>query len=87
MSIYTKPTGPLTARDWVSLLWCSWLCICAFQQVIQEMFASTANFGLTVLVILDSHLQKFFEMVSEIDDMTKASSHQWDFLWQQAASS
>ena len=51
------------------------------------MFASTANFGLTVLVILDSHLQKFFEMVSEIDDMTKASSHQWDFLWQQAASS
>ena len=27
------------------------------------MFASTANFGLTVLVILDNHLQKFFEMV------------------------
>jgi hypothetical protein len=28
-------------------------------QVIQEMFASIADFGLTVLVILDNQLQKF----------------------------
>ena len=34
-------------------------------QVIQEMFASTADFGLAVLVILDNHMQKFFEMVSD----------------------
>ena len=53
-------------------------------QVIQEMFASTADFGLTVLVILDNHLQKFFEMVSDMEDMTKASSRQRDFLWRQA---
>ena len=53
-------------------------------QVIQEMFASTTNFGLTVLVILDNHLQKFFEMVSAMEDMTKASSRQRDFLWRQA---
>ena len=49
-------------------------------QVIQEMFASTADFGLTVLVILDNHLQKCFEMVSDMEDMTKASSRQRDFL-------
>ena len=30
-SIYTKPAHPLTARDQVSLLWLSWLCISAFQ--------------------------------------------------------
>ena len=53
-------------------------------QVIQEMFASTADFGLTVLVILDNHMQKFFEMVSDLEDMTKASSRQRDFLWNQA---
>ena len=46
--------------------------------VIQEMFASTADFGLTVLVILDNHLQKFFEMVLDMEDMTKATSHQRD---------
>jgi hypothetical protein len=38
------------------------------------MFASSEDFGLTVLVILDNHLQKFFEMVSEMDDATKAST-------------
>ena len=48
------------------------------------MFASTDDFGLTVLVILDNHLQKFFEMVSNMEDMTKASSRQRDFLWRQA---
>ena len=54
-------------------------------QVIQEMFASTADFRLTVLlVILHNHMQKFFEMVSDIEDMTKASSCQRDFLWNQA---
>ena len=52
-------------------------------QVIQEMVASTADFRLTVLVILDNHLKKFFEMVSEMEDMTKASSRQRDFLWHQ----
>ena len=53
-------------------------------QVIQEMFASSADFGLTVLVILDNHLQKFFEMVSDMENVTKASSRQRDFLWRQA---
>ena len=53
-------------------------------QVIQEMFASTADFGLRVLVVLDNHLKKFFEMVSDMEDMTKASSRQRDFLWCQA---
>ena len=53
-------------------------------QVIQEMFASTADFGLTVLVILDNHMQKFFEMVSDLEDMSKASSRHRDFLWNQA---
>ena len=53
-------------------------------QVIQEMFASTADFGLTVLVILDKHLKKFFDMVSDMEGMTKASSRQPDFLWRQA---
>ena len=54
-------------------------------QVIQEMFASSEDFGLTVLVILDNHLQKFFEMVSDMDDVTKASTRQRDFLWRHAA--
>jgi hypothetical protein len=54
-------------------------------QVIQEMCASIADFGLTVLVILDNQLQKFFEMVSDMHDVTKASSRQRDFLWRQAA--
>jgi hypothetical protein len=53
-------------------------------QVIQEMFASSADFGLTVLVILDNQLQKFFEMVSDMHDVAKASSRQRDFLWRQA---
>ena len=49
------------------------------------MFACTADFGLTVLVILDNQLLKFFQMVSEMDDVTKASSCQRDFLWRHAA--
>jgi hypothetical protein len=53
-------------------------------QVIQEMFASNKDFGLTVLVILDLHLQRFFEMVSEMDDVSKASTRQRDFLWNHA---
>lgn len=53
-------------------------------EVIQEMFASSSDFGLTVLVILDNHLQRFFEMVSDMDDVTKASSRERDFLWRQA---
>jgi hypothetical protein len=53
-------------------------------QVIQEMFASIEDFGLTVLVILDYQLQKFFEMVLDMHDVTKASSRQRDFLWRQA---
>ena len=53
-------------------------------QLIQEIFASTADVGLTVLVILDNHLQKCFEMVSDMEDMTKATSCQSDFLWRQA---
>jgi hypothetical protein len=48
------------------------------------MFASSEDFGLTVLVILDNHLQQFFEMVSEMDDVTRASSRERDFLWNQA---
>jgi hypothetical protein len=55
-----------------------------YYQVIQEMFASSEDFGLTVLVILDNHLQQFFEMVSEMDDVTRASSRERDFLWKQA---
>jgi hypothetical protein len=54
------------------------------QEVIQEMFLSTPDFGLTILVILDNHLQRFFEMVSEMDDVTKASSRERDFLCRQA---
>jgi hypothetical protein len=54
-------------------------------QVIQEMFISIEDFGLSVLVILDNQLQKFFEMVSEMDDVKKASSRQRDFLWRQAS--
>ena len=54
-------------------------------QIIQEMFASSDDFGLTVLVILDNHLQKFFQMVSDMPDVTKAPSHQRDFLWKQAS--
>jgi hypothetical protein len=53
-------------------------------QVIQEIFASIADFGLTLLVILDNQLQKFFEMVSDMHDVTQASSRQRDFLWRQA---
>ena len=45
------------------------------------MFASIAGFGLTVLVIVDHHLQKFFEVVSNMEDMHKVSSCQQDFLW------
>jgi hypothetical protein len=48
------------------------------------MFLSTPDFGLTILVILDNHLQRFFEMVSEMDDVTKASSRERDFLCRQA---
>jgi hypothetical protein len=55
-----------------------------YYQVIQEMFASSEDFGLTVLVILDNHLQKFFQMVSDMDDVTRASSRERDFLWKQA---
>jgi hypothetical protein len=58
-------------------------------QVIQQMFASSKDFGLTVLVILDNHLQRFFgmvsEMVSEMKDVSKASERQRDFLWNQAS--
>ncbi len=53
-------------------------------QVIQGIFASIADFGLTLLVILDNQLQKFFEMVSDMHDVTQASSRQRDFLWRQA---
>ena len=56
-----------------------------YYQVIQEMFVSSKDFGLTVLVILDNHLQRFFEMVSEMEDMSKASTRQRDFLWLQAS--
>ena len=48
------------------------------------MFASSKDFELTVLVILDNHLQKSFEMVLEMEDVTKATSCQQDFLWKQA---
>jgi hypothetical protein len=54
-------------------------------QVIQEMFISIEDFGLSVLVILDNQLQKFFEMVSEMDDVKKASSRQQNFLWRQVS--
>ncbi len=56
----------------------------SYYQVIQEMFASSKDFGLTVLVILDNQLQRFFEMVSELDDVSKASTRQRDFLWNHA---
>jgi hypothetical protein len=53
--------------------------------VIQEMFASVEDFGLSILVILDNHLQSFFEMVSEMEDVTAgASSQQRDFLFRRA---
>jgi hypothetical protein len=54
-------------------------------QVIQEMFSSIKDFGLTVMVILDNHLQKFFEMVSEMDDVTQASSKERNYLYTQAS--
>ena len=57
----------------------------SYYQVIQEMFASSKDFGLTVLVILDNHMQRFFEMVSEMTDVSKASTRQRDFLWNQAS--
>jgi hypothetical protein len=39
------------------------------------MFASVEDFGLSILlVILDNHLQSFFEMISEMEDVTAASS-------------
>ena len=53
-------------------------------QIIQEMFASNEDFGLTVLVILDNQLQKFFQMVADMPDVSKATAHQRDFLWKQA---
>jgi hypothetical protein len=56
----------------------------SYYQVIQEMFASNKDFGLTVLVILDNQLQRFFEMVSEMDDVSQASTRQRDFLWNHA---
>jgi hypothetical protein len=52
--------------------------------IIQEMFASVEDFGLSILVILDNHLQSFFEMISEMDDVTAATSHQRDFLFRRA---
>jgi hypothetical protein len=54
-------------------------------QVVQEMFTSIKDCGLTVMVILDNHLQKFFEMVSEMDDVTKASSKERNYLHNQAS--
>ena len=54
-------------------------------QVMQEMFSSVEDFGLTVLVILNNHLQKFFDMVTDVDNVTKASSCQRHFLWRQAS--
>jgi hypothetical protein len=53
-------------------------------QVIQEMFTSIKDYGLTVMVILDHHLQKFFDMVSEMDDVTKASPKERHYLLDQA---
>ena len=38
-------------------------------QVIQEVLSSTEDLLLTDLVILDNHLQEFFEMVSEMNDV------------------
>ena len=54
-----------------------------YHQVIQEMFASSEDFGLTVLVILDNDIQKCFKVVSEMmKDVTKeGTSCQHDFLW------
>ena len=54
-------------------------------QVIQEMFASVPDCGLTVLAILDNQLQKFFEMVSDVDDATKAGSKERNYLHSQAS--
>ena len=34
---------------------------------------------------LDKHVQKFFEIVLDMEDMAKASSGQRDFMWCQAA--
>jgi hypothetical protein len=56
----------------------------SYYQVIQEMFLSCKDFGLQVLIILDNHMQRFFEMVSEMKDVSKASTRQRDFLWNQA---
>jgi hypothetical protein len=53
-------------------------------EAIQEMFLSVKDFGLTVLVILDNHLQRFFEMVSAMDDVTKASRRERDYLYGKA---
>jgi hypothetical protein len=53
-------------------------------QVIQEMFNSVKDYGLAVMVILDHHLQKFFDMVSEMDDVTKASTKERHYLVDQA---
>ena len=54
-------------------------------QVIQEMFISIKDYGLTVLVILDNQLQKFFEMVSDMDDVTQASSKERNYLHNKAS--
>jgi hypothetical protein len=54
-------------------------------QIIQEMFHSIKDCGLTVMVILDNQLQKFFEMVSEMDDVTKAGPKERHYLHNQAS--
>jgi hypothetical protein len=51
---------------------------------IQEMFVSCPNFGLIIVLTLDCHLQSFFEMISELDDVTKATSYQREFLRRRA---
>jgi hypothetical protein len=52
--------------------------------VIQEMFESCPNFGFIIVLTLDCHLQSFFEMLSELDNVTKASSYQREFLYRRA---
>ena len=47
---------------------------------IQEMFQVVPNFGLLVLLTLDRHLQKFYEMVSEMRVVTNASSYERRYL-------
>lgn len=53
-------------------------------QILEEMFRVVPNFGLLLILSLDRHLQNFYDMVSEMDDVTAASPYERGYLTRRA---